>query len=134
MKCTFMEKSTFTPLTFCCVTAVIAGLVPAGNAQVANIEPEPRSVFDEEYEDGAATFMNAGPFSVRPHLYMTAYYDDNLALQPRREQEDFVWRFSPGVLFGLGEFRGDKGNYLSLDYTATGSLYTKYCEYNSLDH
>jgi hypothetical protein len=129
-----MDKSTFAPLTLCCVTAVIAGLVPATNAQVVNIEPEPRSVFDAEYDDSVANFMNAGPFSVRPHLYMTAYYDDNLALQPRREQEDFVWRFAPGVLFGIGEFRGDKGNYLSLDYTATGSLYTKYCEYNSLDH
>jgi hypothetical protein len=134
MKCTDTDKSFFKPLTVCCVTAAIAALVPTTYAQVANIESAPESVFDQEQEDALAKFMSLGPISVRPHLYMTTYYDDNLALQPHAEREDLVWRFSPGVLFGAGEFRGDKGSYLSLDYTPTGSIYTKYNEYNSLDH
>jgi hypothetical protein len=134
MKCTDTEKSFFTPLTLGCVTAVIAALVPSSSAQVANIEQAPESTFDTEREDALAKFMSAGPISVRPHLSMTAYYDDNLALQPHAEREDFVWRISPGVLFGAGEFRGDKGTYFSLDYTPTGSIYTKYSDYNALDH
>lgn len=134
MKCTDMDRSFFTPLTICCVTAAIAALVPSSSAQVANIEQAPESTFDTERSDAMAKFMSLGPISVRPHLYMTAYYDDNLALQPRAEREDLVWRISPGVLFGAGEFRGDKGSYLSLDYTPTASIYTKYSEYNSLDH
>ena len=129
-----MDKSYPTALTFCCVSAVLAGLIPAGNAQIANLDPAPPNAFDTEREETLAKFLNLGPISVRPHFNMTAYYDDNLAITAHKGQEDFVWRFSPGALFGIGEFRGDKGNYLSLDYTATGSIYTKYSDYNALDH
>lgn len=134
MKCTDMEKSYLKPFTLCCVSALVAGLVPAVSAQVANVEEGPTSVFDTEREDALAKFLNAGPISVRPHFYGSAYYDDNVAVSRSNKREDLVWRFSPGLLFGLGEFRGDKGTYVSLDYTATGNVYSKYDEYNSLDH
>jgi len=129
-----MDKSFPTALTFCCVSAVLAALIPAGHAQVANLEPDAPNVFDTEREEALAKFLNLGPISVRPHFNLSAYYDSNLALSQNAEREDLVWRFSPGALFGIGEFRGDKGNYLSLDYTATGSIYTKYSDYNALDH
>ena len=134
MKCTDMEKSYSTPFTLCCVSAVIAGLIPATSAQVSNIEEGPTNVFDTEREESLAKFLNIGPISVRPHFYGAAYYDDNVALSRSNKREDLVWKFAPGVLFGLGEFRGDKGTYLSLDYTGTGNVYTKYDDYDSLDH
>lgn len=139
MKFSDMDRSPLQFLATGCVTAAIIALVPSALGQVSSvgvtdIEPAPQSVFDAEREESHAKFLSAGPISIRPHLYMTAYYDDNLALSPHHEQEDLVWRVSPGVLFGMGEFRGDKGTYLSLDYTPTGSIYTKYSDYNSLDH
>ena len=136
MKCFDMERSPFTTFTICGVSAVIAGLLPASYAQdnVQTIERAPQNVFDTEREDALAKFLNVGPISVRPHLYIDAYYDDNLTLARSRKQEDFVWRIAPGALFGAGEFRGDKGTYLSLDYTMRGSIYTKYDDYNALDH
>lgn len=135
MKRLDMDRSHFTSLTLCCVSAVIAGLVPATHAQVADMESAPKNVFDTKREESLAKFLEAGPISIRPHLDYTAFYDSNISLTPNREQEDFVFRLSPGALFGIGEFRGaEKGNYLSLDYTATGSLYNKYSSFNSLDH
>jgi len=134
MKCTDMEKSYFTPFTLCCDSAVIAGLIPAASAQVSNIEEGPTNVFDTERDEALAKFLNLGPISVRPHFYGAAYYDDNVALDRSNKREDLVWKFAPGVLFDLGEFRGDKGTYLSLDYTGTGNVYTKYDDYDSLDH
>ena len=134
MKCTDMEKSYSTPFTLCCVSAVIAGLIPAASAQVAEIEQGPSNVFDVERDEALAKFLNVGPFSVRPHFYGAAYYDDNITLDRSNKREDLAWKFAPGVLFGLGEFRGDKGTFLSLDYTATGNVYSKYDDFNSLDH
>jgi hypothetical protein len=133
-----MDKSFALPITLSCATLVMAGLVPSGLAQgyqpVAQLEEGPRSFFDAESEDSLAKFLNWGALNARPHAELKAYYDSNLTLAPEREEEDFVWRISPGVTFGVGQFRGEKGNYVTLDYTMTGSIYTKYSDYNSLDH
>lgn len=133
-----MEKSFSVPVTLGCATLALAGLIPSGFAQgyqpVAQLEEGPRSFFDGESEDSLAKFLNWGALNARPHADLKAYYDSNLALKDSREEEDFVWRISPGVLFGVGQFRGDKGNYVTLDYTMTASIYTKYSDYNSLDH
>lgn len=143
MKRTDMDKSLRTAVNFCYISAAITALVPAAGAQIANFDSAPQNVFDREREESLAKYLNLGPISVRPHLNVSAYYDDNLTLKkegsavaPSREDnelEDFVWRISPGALFGFGEFR-DKGNYVTLDYTPTASFYTKYNEYSSLDH
>ena len=133
-----MEKSFALPITLSCATLVMAGLVPSGLAQgyqpVAQLEEGPRSFFDAEAEDSLAKFLNWGALNARPHAELKAYYDSNLSLRDTREEEDFVWRISPGVLFGVGEFRGEKANFVTLDYTMTGSIYTKYSDYNALDH
>lgn len=133
-----MDKSFSLPATLSCATLVLAGLVPTALAQgvqgVSQLEEGPQSLFDSESEDSLAKFMNWGALNARPHADLKAYYDSNLALKDSREEEDFVFRVSPGVLFGVGQFRGDKGNYVTLDYTFTGSIYTKYSAYNSADH
>jgi hypothetical protein len=133
-----MEKSYSLPITLSCATLVAAGLVPSGFAQgyqpVAQLEEGPRSFFDAEAEDSLAKFLNWGALNARPHAELKAYYDNNLTLADSREEEDFVWRISPGVLFGVGQFRGEKANFVTLDYTMTGSIYTKYSDYNALDH
>ena len=133
-----MEKSFSLPITLSCATLVMAGLVPSGLAQgyqpVAQLEEGPRSFFDAEAEDSLAKFLNWGALNARPHAELKAYYDSNLTLADQREEEDFIWRISPGIEFGVGEFRGEKGNYVTLDYTMTGSIYTKYSDYNALDH
>ena len=134
MKQNDMDRSLLTAVNITLVTAAIAALVPSSMAQIANMDPAPQNVFATEHEESLAKFLNAGPVSVRPHFNTTAYYDDNLTLKNGPELEDFVWRLSPGALFGIGEFRGDKGNYLSLDYTPTAAIYSKYHEYSSLDH
>jgi hypothetical protein len=143
MKCIDMEAPPLLPFTFCCVTAVVAGLVPAIQAQetVQTIDRAPQNVFDTQQDEALAKFLNLGAISVRPHFNADLYYDSNLTLgngnsspKQQHELEDLVWRLAPGVLFGAGEFRGDKGTYASLDYTMRGSIYTKYSEFNSLDH
>ncbi len=133
MKRTDMDQSLRTAVNFCFVTAAIAALVPAATAQVANLDAAPQNVFENEHQESLAKYLSLGPISVRPHLHVSAYHDNNLALKDTAEMEDFVWRFSPGALFGMGEFR-DKGNYLTLDYTPTVNLYTKYADFNALDH
>lgn len=133
MKRNDMDQSIRTAVNFCCVTAAIAALVPASSAQVSNLETPPQNVFEDAQEESLAKYLGLGPVSVRPHLNLSAYYDDNLALRDSAEMEDFVWRIAPGALFGMGEFR-DKGNYLTLDYTPTVNFYTKYDDFNSLDH
>ncbi len=144
MKRNDMDQSLRTAVNFCCVTAAIAALVPAASAQVANLESAPSNFFEDAHQESLAKYLGLGPISVRPHLYVSAYFDDNLALKDGgsvplpgsredNEMEDFVWRISPGALFGMGEFR-DKGNYVTLDYTPTINLYTKYHDFNSLDH
>lgn len=133
MKRTDMDRSLRTAVNFISISAAICTLVPAGKAQVANLDSAPQNVFENESEESLAKYLNLGPVSVRPHLNVSAYYDDNLTLKTGPELEDFVWRISPGALFGMGEFR-DKGNYVTLDYTPTGAFYTKYTDYSSLDH
>lgn len=133
MKRTDMDRSLRTAVNFCYISAAVAALVPSASAQIANLDSAPQNVFETEREESLAKYLNLGPISVRPHLNASAYYDDNLTLKDGPELEDFVWRISPGALFGFGEFR-DKGNYVTLDYTPTASFYTKYSEYNALDH
>ena len=133
MKRTDMDRSLRTAVNFCYISAAIAALVPAASAQIANLDSAPQNVFEKEREESLAKYLNLGPVSVRPHLNVSTYYDDNLTLKSGPELEDFVWRISPGALFGMGEFR-DKGNYVTLDYTPTAAFYTKYSEYSSLDH
>jgi len=135
-----MDMSFSLPATLSCATLVLAGLVPSGLAQgyqaVSQLEEGPRSFFDSETEDTLAKFLNWGALHARPHADLKAYYDSNLTLNDKDlpQEEDFVWRISPGILLGVGEFRGEKGNYVTLDYTMTGSIYTKYDDYNALDH
>ena len=133
MKRTDMDRSLRTAVNFCYISAAIAALVPAATAQIANLDSAPQNVFEKEREESLAKYLNMGPISVRPHLNVSAYYDDNLTLKDGPELEDFVWRISPGALLGFGEFR-DKGNYVTLDYTPTASVYTKYSDYSALDH
>ena len=128
-----MDKSIRTAVNFCYISAAITALIPAASAQVANLDSAPQNVFETEREESLAKYLNLGPVSVRPHLNVSANYDDNLTLKDGPELEDFIWRISPGALFGMGEFR-DKGNYVTLDYTPTAAFYTKYSEYSSLDH
>ena len=137
MKCTVMDKTSLTPLTLTCVSALIAGLIPAttqGQEHLQTIERAPENIYENERDATLAKFLEAGPISVRPHLYADTYYDDNLTLSRSHKREDWVWRIAPGALFGIGEFRGDKGNYVSIDYTMRGEIYTKYSDYNALDH
>ena len=136
MKCTDMDQSKLTRITLTCVSALIAGLIPATAAQEAGatIERAPENIFESERDATLAKFLEAGPISIRPHLYADSYYDDNLTLDRSNKREDWVFRIAPGALFGVGEFRGEKGNYVSLDYTMQGEIYTKYSEFNALDH
>src|SRR5213592_465988 len=106
MKCTDMEKSSLSPFTACGVGVLVAGFVSAGQAQetVQTIERAPQSAFDTEREEALAKFLNLGPISVRPHLDLDAYFDDNVSLSHSHKRQDFVWRIAPGALFGAGEF------------------------------
>ncbi len=134
MKRKDMDRSLLTAVNSTLVTAAICALVPSSMAQIANLDPAPPNVFQTERAESLADFLNVGPISIRPHLNTTVYYDDNLAIKNSPQFEDLVWRISPGALLGIGEFRGDTGNFATIDYTATGGIYTKYSEFNALDH
>jgi len=132
-----MDRSTFNPLTLTCVSALIAGFIPAvanGQEALQTIERAPENIFENERDATLAKFLEAGPINIRPHLYAESYFDDNLTLDRSNKREDWVWRIAPGAMFGVGEFRGDKGNYISIDYTLRGEIYTKYHEFNAVDH
>jgi hypothetical protein len=131
-----MDKSRPNHLALSCISALVVSLVPATQAQetVRTIEQAPENLFETERDNAMAKFLEAGPISVRPHLYADTYYDDNITLASSARLDDWVWRIMPGALFGVGEFRGDKGTYVSLDYTLGGNIYTDHNEFNAVDH
>jgi hypothetical protein len=126
-------------------SALFAGATCSGQAQQYTLEqPQaqetgPQHRFDALRDDALAKFLNVGPFNIRPHFVGAGFYDDNISLAPKGQGreilKDVVWSLSPGVTAAIGEFHaGKRGNYLSLDYTPTATLYTDHGEFNALDH
>lgn len=126
-------------------SALLAGATFCAPAQQYTlVQPEAQEAgaqhrFDALRDDTLAKFLNIGPFSIRPHFVGAAFYDDNITLAPegqgRKILRDLVWSLSPGVTAAVGDFHaGKQGNYLSLDYTPTVTLYTTHNDFNALDH
>jgi hypothetical protein len=83
---------------------------------------------------------SAGPVHIRPHLAVSARYDDNIFYRPSRPtpgfstqpvEGDFISVISPGVNLQLGR---KEHNYLLLDYTMDQLLYLDHDDQNSRDH
>ena len=94
MKCTDMDKSRPNHLALSCISALVVSLVPATQAQetVRTIEQAPENLFETERDNAMAKFLEAGPISVRPHLYADTYYDDNITLASSARLDDLASR------------------------------------------
>src|SRR5215210_5048663 len=65
---------------------------------------------------------------------VSAFYDDNIFIQPENKEEDFIFTLAPNVSLTAGDFRYKENDYFSVDYTARGSLFVDHTSENSLEH
>jgi hypothetical protein len=105
----------------CAVTALLSQIAPSSQAQPAEATAEPPKAKTDPLEK----YLNPGPFRIRPHAAVAAFYDSNILLRETDEEDDFVWALSPGVLVGVGEYLDSSGTYAVVDYTPTIYLFTK---------
>lgn len=82
------------------------------------------------------------------HGSASAVYDSNIFIQSRNEQEDFIFRISPGVSVGFGEFKSEMfgaesfrhrfdsysgKNYFFIDYSPSYTWYVDHSDIDSFD-
>lgn len=70
-------------------------------------------------------------WSLRPHVSVSAVYDNNIFLSEHKES-DFILRMAPGIAFRIGQ--GDGTLYLMGDYTFAAVLFADHSSENSFDH
>jgi hypothetical protein len=114
----------------CAVTALLSQLAPTGQGAEAEAGPQPPLAKDDPLEK----YLHQGPFEIRPHLAISAFYDDNIFLAPNNPKDDVVWMISPGILVGAGSYREGDGSFFLLDYTPTVTLFTDHDENNGQSH
>lgn len=64
-----------------------------------------------------------------------AIYDDNIFLsRPGKEEEDFVFLFTPTISYRRGDTATKRDSFLLASYTASASFFSDHSDENSVDH
>lgn len=93
------------------------------------------------------------PWRVHVRLETSVTYDDNIFIQPSREQSDFYFGITPLIAAGWGQFRADPatvtgvtsrfpqvaareagGNALLIRYAPTARFFVRHDDQNTVDH
>ncbi len=74
--------------------------------------------------------IQVGPLRIHPFVELSGEWDDNIALAPRDEQEDFIWIVSPGIFVELPA----RPFGVRLGYRADILNYTKNDQLNATHH
>jgi len=97
----------------------------------------------------AAARLNDQRFGYVLHGEGLATYESNLFIQPTGAQHDFIFRISPGVAVGWGEFKSELygpenfrhrferysgKNYLYVDYSPSYTWYADHSDLDTFDH
>ncbi len=78
--------------------------------------------------------LRYGPFDIRPRIGAALHYDDNIYINSTNRQSDAIWSFTPGVLFGAGDYRKAEENWMTLDYMPSFIVFTQNSRNNAIDH
>ena len=107
----------------CCLTALLSGSVSHSFGQGYGLPPKPEVSQPLKY----------GPFDVLYGVRGSMVYDDNIYISTNK-QSDVIWTVAPDVTLGLGDYREQAGNFLSLDYTPNVILFTDQSRNDAIDH
>jgi len=134
-------------------TVTNAGEVPPLVEPVLDLPATPAAQIDAitlfpNQGEISGTGFNDQRFGYVLHGEARAVYDSNLFIQPRNEREDFIFRISPGVSVGWGEFKseltgGDSfrnrfersagKNYFYVNYSPSYTWYTNNGDLDAFD-
>jgi hypothetical protein len=135
---------------------------PAAIAEetLANAEgspPEGDVRFPQQVEPEVLESESSRKWKVTPHVVLKTGFDDNIFISAQNRQSDFFGVLSPGIAFGLGEFRQhlkEFGSYAQqyedhpreeavffetrrfffANYTASAIAFVDHSEENAVDH
>lgn len=74
------------------------------------------------------------PYDVHFRFTANATYDDNIFIQEKNAQEDFVSGFSAGATLGLGDVEKKTDGFLVASYDITPYFFSKNSSLDSIDH
>jgi hypothetical protein len=130
MKSDYQSPSLNGFMKACAVTALIPLAAPVARAQ----QPDPTAGVPLSKDSTLEKVLNPGPFEIRPHAAVSAFYDNNIFLRSSDRDGDFVWALSPGVLIGTGSYKESDGNFALVDYTPTIYFFTEDSSNNGVNH
>jgi hypothetical protein len=78
--------------------------------------------------------LKVGDVEIHPHFGVNFLYDDNIFIRPSNMEDDFITVFSPGILFAMGNFLGERDNYIGIDYTPNLIFFADNDSLNAVDH
>lgn len=111
----------------CCVTALIALLVPA-------VQADELAADLRDQAGKAPAPLHVGPLDIFPSVRAGVTYDDNIYIQSHNTTDDLILNVAPGVVIGAGDYTEKVGSFASLEYSPNFLLYTMEDRNNAVDH
>ena len=112
----------------CWFTAIVNAVFNAGAQDSAAFRPSPVEGEPEIH------VLQYGIFDVRPTLFGTIAYDDNILTRDINKRSDVVFTFSPSVLLGAGDYRQREAAMLTFSYTPSFIFYADNTRFNRNNH
>jgi len=76
--------------------------------------------------------LHYGPLDMTYNIRGSVVYDDNIFISPEKE-DDVIWTATPMIGLGLGDYRAQEENLLSIDYMPSFILFTDHSDNNAID-
>ena len=125
---TYQSKGTAAAAT-CWFTMIVNGIFATAGAQdYSAFRPDPTAGEPDIH------VLQYGMFDVRPSLFGTLTYDDNVLTTSTDQLSDVIAAFSPSVLLGAGDYRQREEALLTFGYTPTFLVYFDHSDLNRIDH
>ena len=74
-----------------------------------------------------------GPIDIRPVMYFSATYNDNILASTTNRRTDLIYSIAPGLYLAAGDYLQKQYTFISLQYVPTLNLYNHFSTLNSLD-
>lgn len=136
MKETTRTKRSKTFARACYLTAIVNSLVSSSHGQgtPAVIANTTSPVVTSTKGWSPESVMRCGIFDIMPSMRAGVTYDDNIFITAANKKSDVVWSISPHVLLGAGDYRQREESLLTIEYSPTVFLFTRYSGQNTVDH
>jgi hypothetical protein len=74
-----------------------------------------------------------GPIGGHLTFNSSLVYDDNINIQPDHKVADLIWKFSPEILLGTGDYLQQQDSWLTFDYAPTFLVFARNSHYDAID-